>query len=116
MIEPIFKLGYEVVVTAHVAHLQTKSEPRHKTLNEVYDELPGMLDSLLESWQGKYGTVIKDIGALNIGDDSSFEAKLDTFDRYISAQIPTMSLDIQDELLSIQNFINSIKYKLTLRK
>lgn len=115
MIEPIFKLGYEVVVTAHVAHLQTKSEPRHKTLNEVYDELPGMLDSLLESWQGKYGTVIKDIGALNIGDDGSFEAKLDTFDRYISAQIPTMSLDIQDEILAIQNFINSIKYKLTLK-
>ena len=115
MIEPIFKLGYEVIVTAHVAHLQTKSYPRHKTLNEVYDELPDMLDSLLESWQGKYGTIIKDIGALTVGDDSSFEAKLDTFDRYISAQVPTMPLDIQDELLSIQNFINSIKYKLTLK-
>jgi hypothetical protein len=115
MIEPIFKLGYEVIVTAHVAHLQTKSYSRHKALNKVYDELPDMLDSLLESWQGKYGTVIKDIGSLTVGDDSTFEAKLDTFDRYISAQVPTMPLDIQDELLSIQNFINSIKYKLILK-
>jgi len=113
--EPIFKLGYEVVVTAHVAHLQTKSYPRHKTLNEVYDELPDLLDSLLESWQGKYGTVIKDIGAITVGDDSTFDAKLDTFERYLSTQVTVVPLDIQDEFLAIQNFVNSIKYKLTLK-
>lgn len=114
MIEPIFKLGYELIVTAHVAHLQTKSEPRHRVLGEVYGSLPGMLDSLTESWQGKYGTTIKDIGNLQVGDDSSFLNTLDRFERYISSQLTVVPLDIQDELLTIQNFINSIKYKLTL--
>jgi len=114
MIEPIFKLGYEVITTAHLAHLQTKSYSRHLALNEVYTTLPNMLDSLLESWQGKYGTVIKDIGNLQVGDDKSFNSKLDVFERYISSQITVVPLDIQDELLTIQNFINSIKYKLTL--
>lgn len=42
---------------AHIAHLQSRSYAEHIALNELYDAIPGLLDSLAESWQGKYGII-----------------------------------------------------------
>lgn len=113
--EAIFKLGYELIATAHVAHLQTRSYAQHLALGEIYGELPGLLDSLLESWQGKNGTVIKDIGSINVGNLANCEEYLGRMLRYCESQLPVLPLDIQDELLTIVNFLNSIKYKFTLK-
>ncbi len=113
--EPIFKLGYELIVTAHVAHLQTKSCAQHLAFGEIYDELPDLLDSLLESWQGKTNTVLKDIGSMNVGGLSNCEEYLGRMLRYCESQLPVVPLDIQDKMLTIVNFLNSIKYKLTLK-
>jgi hypothetical protein len=45
---------------AHVFHLQTTGEgsfATHKVLNDYYDEIVGITDGLVESYQGKYGIV-----------------------------------------------------------
>ena len=44
-------------VYAHMLHLSTRSYAEHKALDELYTELPGLVDSLVESYQGKYGIV-----------------------------------------------------------
>lgn len=40
---------------AHMAHLKTKSFSKHKALNEFYDEIVDLADTLAEATQGKYG-------------------------------------------------------------
>lgn len=40
---------------AHRAHLATLSYAKHVALNEFYDGIVGLMDSLVEAAQGKYG-------------------------------------------------------------
>ena len=40
---------------AHVLHLTTRSYAAHKALNEFYDEIIDLADSLAEAYQGEYG-------------------------------------------------------------
>lgn len=42
---------------AHVLHLASKSYSEHVALNEFYDGLTGLMDSLIEVYQGQYGLV-----------------------------------------------------------
>lgn len=47
----------QAAVIAHQLHLNTRSIAEHLALDELYKELPGKVDSLIESYQGKYGLV-----------------------------------------------------------
>jgi hypothetical protein len=38
----------------HIFHLQTTSYAEHKALNKYYDEVVGLTDGLIETFQGKY--------------------------------------------------------------
>lgn len=42
---------------AHMLHLQTRSFSQHMALGSLYEELPGKIDELIESYQGKYGVI-----------------------------------------------------------
>jgi hypothetical protein len=42
---------------AHIFHLQTTSFAKHKALNEYYDEIVGLTDGIIESYQGRYGII-----------------------------------------------------------
>ena len=39
---------------AHIYHLQTPSYAKHMALNDYYDEIIELVDSIVESYQGKY--------------------------------------------------------------
>ena len=41
-------------IQVHIFHLQTKSFAEHKALNDYYDAIDGLIDGLVESYQGKY--------------------------------------------------------------
>lgn len=43
--------------TAHRQHWATLSFSEHKTLNEFYDSILELTDSLMEKYQGRYGRV-----------------------------------------------------------
>ena len=49
---------------SHIAHLKTGSYAKHKALNEFYDSVIDMADSLAEASQGLYGKL--DIPYLNM--------------------------------------------------
>jgi DNA-binding ferritin-like protein len=60
----------------HIYHLQTSSFAKHKALQEYYDSIVDLIDSLAETYQGKYGviksiTVPKSIKSLTSEDDPS---------------------------------------------
>ena len=42
---------------AHIFHLQTDSFAAHKALQKYYEGIDGLTDSLVESYQGKYGLI-----------------------------------------------------------
>jgi hypothetical protein len=42
---------------AHILHLKTRSFAAHKALNEFYDALPDLADTLAETYQGQYGLI-----------------------------------------------------------
>jgi hypothetical protein len=42
---------------AHVLHLTTKSFAKHVALNEFYDGIVERLDSIAETYQGRYGII-----------------------------------------------------------
>jgi hypothetical protein len=43
----------------HILHLQTTSYAEHVALGEFYKELPDLVDTVIESIQGKYGEIIQ---------------------------------------------------------
>lgn len=44
-------------IQAHVMHLQSKSYAEHMALGSFYESIPGLTDSLIEEYQGKYGII-----------------------------------------------------------
>jgi DNA-binding ferritin-like protein len=53
----LIALCFEARTKAHMAHLQTKSYATHKALNEYYDGIVGIADSLAEAFQGREGII-----------------------------------------------------------
>ena len=41
----------------HIFHLQTTSFAEHKALQGYYEGIDGLIDGLVESYQGKYGII-----------------------------------------------------------
>lgn len=42
----------------HILHLQSKSYSEHKALQKYYEELPDLVDNIIEQWQGAYQTIV----------------------------------------------------------
>ena len=43
----------------HILHLQTKSYSEHKALQKYYEQLPDLVDSIIEEWQGAYQVIVE---------------------------------------------------------
>ena len=43
----------------HILHLQTKSYSEHKALQKYYEQLPDLVDSIIEEWQGAYQKIVE---------------------------------------------------------
>ena len=54
-ITPLISLLFHSQTQAHIYHLQTDSYAAHKALNDYYDGIPDLLDSIVEAFQGEYG-------------------------------------------------------------
>ena len=66
---------FTAYVQTHTFHLQVKGKGSfaiHMALNELYEAIPGFIDEIVESYQGKYG-IITDYKLNNI---SNFTDKL----------------------------------------
>jgi hypothetical protein len=105
---------------AHIFHLQTDSFAAHKALNEYYDEIIGITDGLVESYQGKYG-IISGYGNIalqeyqNIDDVIMYFASLEAFVSKSRTMICQDSY-IQNQIDEIIALINSTLYKLRFLK
>lgn len=57
MIGELVMKCFHARTNAHVLHLKTRSYAVHKALNEFYDEIIPLVDSLAEAYQGDHGLI-----------------------------------------------------------
>jgi DNA-binding ferritin-like protein len=105
---------------AHVFHLRVKGPgayAAHTALNAYYDEIIGLIDGLVESYQGKNGLIeFQDVDGID--NDASIENIIKYFTKLIAALDKLRKAEnlqdtwIQNELDNVAGLLYSTKYKL----
>jgi DNA-binding ferritin-like protein len=57
LVELVMDLLHSATVT-HIMHWQTESYAAHKALGKYYETMPGLLDDVLEAYQGKNNVIL----------------------------------------------------------
>lgn len=106
----------------HIFHLQTKSQTsyaEHMALGGFYDEIGGLIDGLVESYQGKYDILT---GYKHEGyDNYSGVEQLISYFKDLVKDVETLHKSvkesyIQNQLDTVQELIYSTLYKLRFLK
>lgn len=101
---------------AHILHFQTRSYSEHKALGKFYEEIVDLTDGVIESYQGKHGLVQYPVEYTKPADTGLLE--LQALSVYVTLNRLVIGNDseLQNEIDSILNLINSTIYKLTFLK
>ena len=93
-------------VTAHLQHLATDSYARHMALGELYEGLPGLVDSLAEAWLGCTGQKLDATG--------DPVAEVQALYEYVETARGKMGTEshIQNEVDNVANLLAGTLYKL----
>lgn len=122
MFEKLISTLLESRTQAHIFHWQTTgagSFAAHAALNAYYDAVPGLVDGLVESYQGKHGivtgytpaekfdeyskeTAVKYFKALAVFVERVYD-KLDAKDTYILNQIDNVKELLYSTLYKLEN-------------
>jgi hypothetical protein len=118
--EQLASIFFHSRTQAHVFHLETRgpgSLAIHSALNTYYDSIVGIMDELIEAYQGKYGIItFKPVNGID--NDASKENIIAYFDKlikFLEAERESEKLKdswIQNELDNIAKLLYSTKYKL----
>ena len=103
----------------HIFHLQTKTYSEHKALQEYYDGIDGLVDNIVESYQGKY-EIITGYKTIKTVDYKSTEQVISYFkelDENIEKNRTSVKESyIQNQIDTVQELIYSTLYKLRFLK
>ena len=87
----------------HIFHLQTKSYAEHKALQDYYDGIDDLMDSLIESYQGQFG-IIENYQSLPI---SKYEGK-EQIISYFEDLMSIIEKNREDLPSHLQNIVDTI--------
>lgn len=97
---------------AHILHLQTRSYAAHKALDEFYNDIVGLVDSVAEAYQGKYDLIpFSDQKCPMVNDPVGFLQGLNNFVSVQRKSLPQDS-ELQNMIDEIAGLIDSTLYKL----
>jgi DNA-binding ferritin-like protein len=102
---------------AHIYHLQVQgmgSYAAHKALNNYYEEIVDLVDSIAESYQGRYGIITGYKMADTIREDNNARMYFDGLGKFVETvrkQLPQDSY-LQNEIDEVVKLIETTKYKL----
>jgi len=103
------------VTNAHILHFQSLSYSQHMALGAYYDEVGDLVDGFVEAFQGKYGLLT------NYKADYELPATEPVaYLTYLKDEVETLrrmagfpqDSELQNEVDTIANLINSTLYKL----
>ena len=103
------------VTNAHILHFNTPSYSEHMALGAYYDEVSDLVDGFVEAFQGKYGLLTKYQSDYQLPDNNPI-----TYLTYLKEEVATLrrasgfpqDSELQNEVDTIANLINSTLYKL----
>jgi hypothetical protein len=103
------------VTNAHILHFQSQSYSQHMALGAYYDEVSDLVDGFVEAFQGKYGLLTKYQSDYQLPDNNPV-----TYLTYLKEEVATLrresgfpqDSELQNEVDTIANLINSTLYKL----
>jgi hypothetical protein len=103
------------VTNAHILHFQSLSYSQHMALSAYYDEVSDLVDGFVEAFQGKYGLLTKYQSDYQLPDNNPV-----TYLTYLKEEVATLrrasgfpqDSELQNEVDTIANLINSTLYKL----
>ena len=103
----------------HTLHLQTKSYSEHKALQKYYEGIDGLVDGIIESYQGKYN-ILKGYKKYDIEDYKDNTTTINYFKDLCSKveDLRDCCKDsyIQNQIDTVCELINSTLYKLRFLK
>lgn len=103
----------------HIFHLQTKSYAEHKALQGYYEGIDGLVDGIIESYQGKYD-IITGYNSIKTEDYKSSEQVVKYFkalDSMVEKNRKSVKESfLQNQIDAVQELIFSTLYKLRFLK
>jgi DNA-binding ferritin-like protein len=104
---------------AHVFHLQVTGAgafAAHKALNDYYDSIVGLVDGLVESYQGKYG-IITNYSNYNLMSFTGIQQVVEYFTALNKTieklrVLETQDSEIQNDIDTVVTLVNSTIYKI----
>ena len=87
----------------------------HMALGSYYEAIPGLVDGLVESTQGRYGIIRGYTMSDSIREDGSYVKYFEALSKFVEmtrTQVPQDSY-IQNQIDEIVDLIETTKYKLT---
>jgi hypothetical protein len=100
----------------HILHLQSRNYSEHQALGEFYDEIVDLTDGVIESYQGKHGLVQYPIEYAKPADTGLLELQALSVYVMLNRMVIGNDSELQNEVDTILNLINSTIYKLTFLK
>jgi len=99
----------------HVLHLQTTSYAEHIALGGYYDSISDLVDSLIESYQGKYD-IIKSYDNYKL-ESYTGKPQLESYFKALSKKVEDTHTKVKDtyiqnQLDTVNELINSTLYKI----
>lgn len=110
----VLTLLHSATIT-HLHHFRTGSRSDHLALQQYYEAIPDLVDSLTESYQGKYGKIKDYIEPFYFFDNnlSPLDYMIELNDFVFSArkELP-QDTELQNDIDSIASLIDGIVYQL----
>jgi hypothetical protein len=104
---------------AHTFHLQSTSYAEHKALQKYYEGIDGLVDTIVEAYQGKYG-IIKGYKNFPFNEYKSTEGTINYFEKLCDkvTELRDCCNDswIQNEIDNVCVLLNQTIYKLRFLK
>jgi hypothetical protein len=101
----------------HILHLQAKSYSEHKALQKYYEELPDLVDAIIEQYQGAYQIIVQYPAVYEAPNSDSLAEVLGIRDFVVKNRaIVGPYTSLQNEVDALLSMIESTIYKLTFLK
>ena len=98
----------------HILHLQTKSYSEHKALQKYYEELPDLVDSIIEEWQGAYQKIVEYPATYEASNSDALQEVMAVRDFLAKNRAVVGDYSsIQNSVDNLMSLLDSTVYKLT---
>jgi hypothetical protein len=98
----------------HILHLQTKSYSEHKAMQKYYEELPDLVDRIIEEWQGAYQIIVEYPNTYQAPSSDSL-TEVTMIRDYLVANRDVVGpyTSLQNDVDELMSLLDSTIYKLT---